>query len=58
MRRVLLTLLSVVGYCLAQSSVDSYVATESPIAKAGLLANIGPDGSKSAGAKVSVALVS
>ncbi len=47
-------------YCLglsasvwAQSSaVDAYVASESPIAKAGVLANIGPSGSKSAGAKV------
>jgi glucoamylase len=37
------------------SSVDSYVASESPIARAGLLANIGPNGSKSAGAKVSEA---
>lgn len=35
------------------SSVDSYVASESPIARAGLLANIGSSGSKSAGAKVS-----
>lgn len=58
---------------LRPSTVDSYVSTESPIAKvcsslagpvnyslifrvliqAGLLANIGPSGSKSAGAKVS-----
>ena len=38
------------------SLVDRYVATESPIAKAGLLANIGPAGSKSAGAKVCVVL--
>ena len=38
------------------SAVDQYVATESPIAKAGLLANIGPSGSKSAGAKVCVVL--
>ena len=34
------------------SSVDSYVASESPIAQAGLLANIGPSGAKSSGAKV------
>jgi hypothetical protein len=32
--------------------VDQYVATESSIAKTGLLANIGPNGSKCAGAKV------
>jgi len=38
---------------LAQSTiVDSYIARESPIAKAGLLANIGSSGSKSSGAKV------
>lgn len=34
------------------SAVDKYILVESPIAKAGLLANIGPSGSKSAGAKV------
>lgn len=40
---------------LAQTAiVDSYIATEFPIAKAGLLANIGPAGSKSSGAKVSL----
>lgn len=33
-------------------TVDSYIGKESPIAKAGLLANIGPDGSKSSGASV------
>jgi hypothetical protein len=37
---------------LAQSTIDSYIAMEEPIAKAGLLANIGPDGSKSSGAAV------
>lgn len=38
----------------AQSSVaDAYVASESSIAKAGVLANIGPSGSKSQGAKAS-----
>jgi len=37
---------------LGQTPVESYIAKESPIAKAGLLANIGPDGSKSSGAKV------
>jgi len=53
-------ILSSLCYCAlvrAQLSVvDQYVATESPIAKAGLLANIGPSGSKSAGAKVSYSL--
>ncbi|KAJ3506296.1 hypothetical protein NLJ89_g6948 [Agrocybe chaxingu] len=44
---------------LAQSSVvDQYVATESPIAKAGLLANIGPSGSKSSGAKAGIVIAS
>ena len=36
------------------STVDQYIATESPIAKAGLLANIGPSGSKSSGAAVCI----
>ena len=45
--------LSLFTTVLAQSSsVDTYVASESPIAKAGLLANIGPNGAKSSGAKV------
>ncbi|KAJ7213877.1 glucoamylase [Mycena pura] len=43
---------------LAQTSVDSYIASESPIAKAGLLANIGPSGSKSEGAKAGVVIAS
>ena len=34
------------------STADSYIASESPIAKTGLLANIGPSGAKSNGAKV------
>lgn len=54
MRLLALTaLVSLACSVFAQTSVDSYVATESPIAKAGLLANIGPSGSKSSGAKVS-----
>lgn len=40
------------------SSVDAYLASESPIAKAGLLANIGPSGSKSHGAKAGVVIAS
>lgn len=53
MRRLLLTAL---GLCTAAvcSTVDSYVASESPFAKTGLLANIGPSGSMSSGAYVSV----
>lgn len=43
----------------AQSNtVDAYLASESPIAKAGLLANIGPSGSKSQGAKTGVVIAS
>jgi hypothetical protein len=52
-----LRLVSALGLCasaFAQSStVDSYTSTESPIAKAGVLANIGPSGAKSSGAYVS-----
>lgn len=54
--------LTVVAFCsavFAQSSVvDQYVATESPLAKAGLLANIGPSGSKSSGAAAGVVIAS
>ncbi|KAJ7160073.1 glucoamylase [Mycena filopes] len=59
--RAFLKLLSALAVCasvLAQTSVDSYVATESPIAKAGMLANIGPSGSKSQGAKAGVVIAS
>ncbi|ESK93679.1 glucoamylase [Moniliophthora roreri MCA 2997] len=43
----------------AQSgTVESFIAFESPIAKAGLLANIGPSGSKSSGAKSGVVIAS
>ncbi|KAF9483498.1 glycoside hydrolase family 15 protein [Pholiota conissans] len=44
--------------CAQSSVVDSYAATESPIAKAGLLANIGPSGSKSSGAKAGLVIAS
>lgn len=55
MRLVLLHLLFYGAVVLASPSVvDSYAAQQSPIAKAGVLANIGPSGSKSAGAKVPV----
>ncbi|KAF8964433.1 glycoside hydrolase family 15 protein [Flammula alnicola] len=59
MRVVLLSALCYCATVFAQSSVvDSYVATESPIAKAGLLANIGPSGSKSSGAKAGLVIAS
>ncbi|KAG9000988.1 hypothetical protein FRB90_011698, partial [Tulasnella sp. 427] len=40
------------------STVTSWVTTESPIAKAGLLANIGPDGAKDGGAASGVVIAS
>ncbi|GJE98974.1 glycoside hydrolase family 15 protein [Phanerochaete sordida] len=43
---------------LGQTSVDTYVASESPVAKAGLLANIGSSGAKSSGAKPGVVIAS
>lgn len=52
MRFVLLTALCFGATTWAQlSSVTSFLATEGPIAKVGLLANIGGSGSKSAGVK-------
>jgi hypothetical protein len=51
------SLVPALGICAAvfaqSSSVDSYINTESPIAKAGVLANIGANGVKSSGAYVS-----
>ncbi|CAE7108142.1 unnamed protein product [Rhizoctonia solani] len=41
-----------------QSTVDSFIASESPIAKAGVLANIGPNGSKDQGAASGVVIAS
>ncbi|KAI0373730.1 glucoamylase [Pilatotrama ljubarskyi] len=60
MRFTLLTsLLALALGAFAQSSAaDAYVASESPIAKAGVLANIGPSGSKSSGAKPGVVIAS
>jgi len=48
-------LLAALGRCTASvcAPVDAYVAAESPIAKAGALANIGPSGALSSGAYVS-----
>ncbi|KAJ7145278.1 glucoamylase [Mycena filopes] len=58
MRVILFSALTACAAVLGQSSVDSYVAAESPIAKAGMLANIGPSGSKSLGAKAGVVIAS
>ncbi|PPQ92630.1 hypothetical protein CVT25_007709 [Psilocybe cyanescens] len=59
MHTILLTALTLCAAVFAQSSVvDSFVASESPIAKAGLLANIGPSGAKSSGAKAGVVIAS
>ncbi|KAF7298796.1 Glucoamylase [Mycena indigotica] len=59
MRVLLVSALALYGAALAKpSAVDSYVAKESPIAKAGLLANIGPKGAKAAGAKAGVVIAS
>ncbi|TBU27148.1 glucoamylase [Dichomitus squalens] len=60
MRFSLLTSLAAlaVGAYAQSSSVDAYVASESPAAKAGLLANIGPSGSKASGAKAGVVIAS
>ncbi|KIJ40940.1 carbohydrate-binding module family 20 protein [Sphaerobolus stellatus SS14] len=41
-----------------QQNVASYVQTETPIAKAGILANIGPSGSKSSGAASGIVIAS
>ena len=52
MRSIIVSALAFCTAVFAQSIVDQYVASESPIAKAGILANIGPSGSKSSGAAV------
>ncbi|KIJ62526.1 carbohydrate-binding module family 20 protein [Hydnomerulius pinastri MD-312] len=56
-------IVSALGLCAASawaqsSTVDSYVSTESPIAQAGVLANIGANGSKSSGALPGVVIAS
>lgn len=59
MRSFVVYLSAFVGLALAQSgTVSSFIATESPIAKANLLANIGPNGSKVQGAKAGVVIAS
>ncbi|KDQ62664.1 carbohydrate-binding module family 20 protein [Jaapia argillacea MUCL 33604] len=57
MRRFLVCGLALVGAVFSQS-VDTYVSTEGPIAKSGMLANIGPNGSKAAGASPGVVVAS
>jgi hypothetical protein len=52
MRSIIVSALTFCAAVFAQSVVDQYVTTESPIAKAGILANIGPSGSDSSGAAV------
>ncbi|OJA17768.1 hypothetical protein AZE42_04858 [Rhizopogon vesiculosus] len=57
--RFLIPALGICASVFAQSStVDSYVSTESPIAKAGVLANIGANGVKSSGAYSGVVIAS
>ena len=41
-----------------QQNVDTYVGAETPIAKAGVLANIGPNGFKSSGASAGIVIAS
>lgn len=55
---VALSLLGLSSLVLSQSTADSYVASEAPIAKAGVLANIGASGSKSEGAKAGIVIAS
>jgi glucoamylase len=54
MRSTLLSMLGLSSAVFQLTTVDQYVATEYPIAKEGLLANIGPSGAKCLGAKASV----
>ncbi|KAI0736308.1 glucoamylase [Fomitopsis betulina] len=58
MRLSLSFTLGLVGAAFAQSDVSSYISTETPLAKAGVLANIGSDGSLSSGAKPGVVIAS
>ncbi|KIM89405.1 carbohydrate-binding module family 20 protein [Piloderma croceum F 1598] len=59
MRFFAVSTLTLSAFVSAQSnSVDQYISSEGPIAKAGLLANIGPDGSKSSGAMAGVVIAS
>ncbi|KAL6308371.1 glucoamylase [Sparassis latifolia] len=57
MRLTLVSVLGLIARTVSQS-VSSYISTESPIAKAGVLANIGPDGSLSSGAYPGIVIAS
>ena len=49
----LASVFALLGSAVSQSTLaDAYFGTELPIAKAGLLANIGPTGAESSGANV------
>jgi len=55
----LASVIGLVGTSISQpTNVDSYFGKESPIAKDGLLANIGPSGKKSSGAKPGIVIAS
>ncbi|KAF8267404.1 glucoamylase [Lactarius quietus] len=54
----LASVFGLLGSAVSQSSADEYLSTELPIAKAGLLANIGPSGAKSSGAKSGIVIAS
>ncbi|KAH9480597.1 Glucoamylase [Psilocybe cubensis] len=58
MRTAILTAFAFCATVFAQSNVESYIAKEKPIAKAGILANIGPSGSRAAGASPGVIIAS
>ncbi|KAJ3509159.1 hypothetical protein NLJ89_g5372 [Agrocybe chaxingu] len=59
MRSLLVTGLAFITAAFAQSAaVDAWLATQSPIAKAGVIANIGPIGSKSSGALAGIVIAS
>ena len=55
MRFTLLAAIVALAVAASADTADDYVQSEGPIAKDGMLANIGPDGSKASGAKVSSA---
>ncbi|KAJ7636912.1 glycoside hydrolase family 15 protein [Roridomyces roridus] len=58
MRVVLVSALSLCSTVLSPSLVDSYIAIEAPIAKAGILANIGPNGAYASAAAPGVVIAS
>ncbi|PPR00459.1 hypothetical protein CVT24_004520 [Panaeolus cyanescens] len=58
MRSVLLTALAFCATAFGQLSLDDYISRQLPISKAGILANIGPLGSKSHGAKAGIVIAS